>query len=859
MALYNVTNIKISKFDINGNDNTSNLEQLLYFTLKYSDINPVQFNILDRKEYSDYFLFTVRTIPYEQTPNIDSLISSSDNNILNYKISSSRASNQSGSIITYDSILTDNLNYLLTSSGEFVLGNTPNIPLTLISTASITSVNGTLGTELRVYKKLSGSNSLLGVSGFSYTQASLAPLGSATLYVSGSFIPVKGERYVIAISDDSPSDTDITASNARLLITQSINPNVGVSGSGDLLIMITPGEDFENPLLNNIENIVPNPHYLTLDYTVNILPENEFQLALSGSGTNSTVKQYNYEANRIILPRYKGSKSVSPDWNLNTIEGGLGVSPNVEKTNIFFAAINQVTETSPEIINSSVVNFKFLIDDQGNTYELNNDPSNISYYNSTFTFEKDKKIIISDNEGTNYTSLIYRSGCDVIPILYSDTGLTFEPTLSFSSTGVGNYLYKASTYNWMPANSNVLLFWGPNSTNESNQEGKSFLMKFPTISKSPDLTITNIQVSASTNNIINNFSTYTPPGYPSYTLTPIMTGSLYHITNTTPDAYVKFKYQGQGDATGIAGLFYLGSTYSKWQINVKFIKAKLSDLGSVSPSGIYTWNYNNISTNTEIIASATYMGNLNNPNSYNETTNPLLTYPNKTVVIDGGNGGYISYGIDLETNFLSLEIDDVVGLLVELIDIPTAKTVGFYNSANPGYNFYSIETISDPPPSLLITTSPQPYFQTASSNPYRLIMSTASINANPSLTSGLAQAFEYKQLDITGSEYKAISKKSLPVVGDQIRFEHNESLSYDILETGFTSSGNFYLDLNNPILDGTNLNWFLIRRYIRNPSKMIINTAFEQTGGFAFPEYMNKNITDNLPKIIEKLKIENLI
>jgi len=858
MAIYSITNIKISKLDANGNDNTSNLEKLLYFTLKYSDINPIQFDIINRKEYSDYFLFTIKTTPLQQSYDINTLASSSDNNIKNYFTSASFPSNQSSSILKYDTILNNNLGYLNTSSGQFILGNTPNIPLTLIATASIYSVNGTLGTELRVYTRTSDSSSLRGVSGFSFTQATIPPLGSATLYVSGSFTPIKGERYVVGISDDSEF-SDITASNVNFLITQSIQHNIGASGSGDLLILITPGDNAENPLLNNADGILLNPNYLTLDYTEQKLPDIEFQLVLSGSGTNSTVKQYNYEANRIIIPRYKGSRSTSPDWNLNTTEGGLGLDPNVERNNIYFAAINSIEEASPEIINSSVVNFKFLIDDQGNTYELNNDPSNISYYNSTFTFEKDKPIVISDNEGTNYTSSIYRSGYDVIPILYSDTGLTFEPTLSFSDNGVGNYLYRSSTQNWMPANSNILLFWGPNSTNESNQEGKSFLMKFPTISKSPDLTLTNIQVSASTNNIINNFSTYTPPGYPSYTLTPIMTGSLYHITNSTPNTYLKFKYQGQGDATGIAGLFYIGPSYSKWQLNVKFIKAKLTDLGAVSPSGIYTWNFSSLSTNTEILASTTYMGNLANPYSYNETTNPLITYPNKVINIDGGTNGYITFPINIETNFLALEIDDIIGLLVELVDIPIAKTIGFYNSANSGYNFYSIETISDPPPNLLITTSPQPYFQTASSNPYRLIMSTASINTNPTLTSGLAQAFEYKQLDITGSLYKNITKKSLPLVGDQIRFEHNESLIYDILETGFTSSGNFYMDLNNPILNGTNLNWFLIRRYIKNPSKMIITTPFEQTSGFAFPEYMSKNIVNNLPKIIEKLKTQGLI
>lgn len=895
MNIYSLTNIKISKFDINGNNNTSNLENLLYFTLKYSDINSIQYDIIDKKEYPDYFLFTIKTNPFQQSSDIDTLASSSDNNTLNYFTSASYPGNlpfnATGSILIYNTILNNSLGYLNTSSGQFILGNTPNIPITLIATASIYSVNGTLGTELRVYKQNSGSTSLIGTSGFSYTQASLGAMGSATLYISGSFTPIKGERYVVVITDDSPSDTDITASNVRLLITQSIQHNVGVSGSGDLLVLITPGENAENPLLNNADSIILNPNYLTLDYTEYRLPDNEFQLILSGSGTNSTIKQYNYEANRITIPRYKGSRSTSPDWNLNTTEGGLGVSPNVEKNNIYFAAINTIEDTSPEILNTSVANFKFLIDDQGNTYELNNDPSNISFYNSTFTFEKDKPIIISDSTGINYNSSVYKSGFDVIPILHSDMGTYFEPTLSFSSTGVGNYLHNAtfkgygggsSPYNWIPQ------LWGSQNggnvnVNEGNNNGRSLFLKYPTSASSFDTSLVDIL------NVVvpSNIRVQANSGYQGAALDRFYSGSIYHVKTSRPNTSLKFEYNFHMYAEASA-LSYNNQTTLPWIVTISICRDNIVNVPTDGIGNIL-WDVD-LTPTTQILTRHIYKGNhKTTPQStdvwtggnYNSSTNTTIytfnganpTPPHQLSLFNTWNNNFTDFWCKIETDFIpDLQIDDIIGIHIKLqypaaggggggggtfFSIYTTPTQADFNN---NINFKSHHVYSDPIPSLLIIPSPAPFFTTSSGDPYTLIAyKTSASISNPTCTSGLAQAFGYKQQDISESGYKPITNISQPKIGDQIRFNYDESTSYNIMNIGINTDSNVTLLLDKPIPDGLDLNWFLIRRYIKNPSKMIINSNYIQTDGFAFPEYMSKNIINNLPKIIEKLKIQGLI
>jgi len=893
---YGITYVKISKKDINGDDVTSTLENLLYFTFKYTDINPIQFIIEDKSEYSDYFLFKIKLTAYNQSSNINLLASSSNNNILNYQTSASANSKnyltgieQGINVLTYDNIDTNNLGYFTASSGDYLLGNTPNIPLIISASANIYSTTGTTSTQIRLFKQTSPGNFQL-ASGFSNTKASLSPLSSTTLYLSGSLTPVKGEKYIIGLSDNSPGDITLTVSSATFKVTQSISPNIGVSGSGDDLIVVTSGAPENNPLQGNIDEIVLNPRYISLDNITYNIPENEFQLILSGSGTNSTIKQYNYEANRIIIPRYKGSKSTSLGFNQNTIDGGLGVAPNVERTNVFFAAVNNIQETTPEIINTSVVNLKFLVDNQGNTYELNNDPSNISFFNSTFTFEKNNTVTLSDSEGNNFSSSIFKSGYDVIPILHSDMGTYYEPTLSFSDSGVGNYLHNATfqgygigttDYAWQPA------IWGSSGGtynvkggSEPNNNARSFFFRYPTSASSFDPTLVDIlPVKGTSGTIINDTA-----GYQGGVLSRFLTGSIYHIKDSRPDTTLKFVYEFYLGTLFAYNLFFQLPNFNSlpWEIKVKICrdnKDNLTDDGA----GNYIWDIN--STTTKILTQHIYKGDFKLSNSTDSWTggnyNPLT---NTTIYTTNGynqsyndfvnglfnrwNQDYTDFWSRIETQFISdLQINDVIGINIELKH-PNSQTLGsaFTFKTTPtktdydaNRRFKTFNVFSDPPPSMLIVPDPAPFFTTASGDPYTLIAYQTSASLDPALTSGLAQAFGYTQQNISESGYKPLTKISQPLVGDEIRFNYDESTSYIITSIGNDNDGNIALSIDKSIPDGLDLNWFLIRRYIKNPSKIIINTPVNQSTGFAFPEYMSKNIVDNLPKIIEKLKTQNLI
>jgi hypothetical protein len=118
------------------------------------------------------------------------------------------------------------------------------------------------------------------------------------------------------------------------------------------------------------------------------------------------------------------------------------------------------------------------------------------------------------------------------------------------------------------------------------------------------------------------------------------------------------------------------------------------------------------------------------------------------------------------------------------------------------------------------------------------------------------------QVDIANSGYFT----TLPFnvrVGDTIRFEYNENKSYYIKEVATPAdSGSLFLTLDRNVDIGTNLNSFLIRRLVDDPSFIILDDIAASNvngGGFLIPQYISPSLKAQLPTIIKKLSTENLI
>jgi len=130
-----------------------------------------------------------------------------------------------------------------------------------------------------------------------------------------------------------------------------------------------------------------------------------------------------------------------------------------------------------------------------------------------------------------------------------------------------------------------------------------------------------------------------------------------------------------------------------------------------------------------------------------------------------------------------------------------------------------------------------------------------------SAAGGLNQFYGQKQKNISRSGFNPITLPFELQVGDEIRFEGTEELAFKIKDID-TSSGTLNLTLDRDIPANTDTDFFLIRRYIDDPSYVILEVdkpAGPSSGGILKPQYLSSRIESNLDTILENLQDKGLI
>ena len=112
---------------------------------------------------------------------------------------------------------------------------------------------------------------------------------------------------------------------------------------------------------------------------------------------------------------------------------------------------------------------------------------------------------------------------------------------------------------------------------------------------------------------------------------------------------------------------------------------------------------------------------------------------------------------------------------------------------------------------------------------------------------------------------------SLPLIikpGQEIRFFQNENFVYTIVSASYsappTGPNAIYLHLNTSLTSSItgSLNAYLIREYVEDPSKIVINKSKPEgtTGpGYIIPQYMSPTLTTNFDKIVSTLKENGIL
>jgi len=142
-------------------------------------------------------------------------------------------------------------------------------------------------------------------------------------------------------------------------------------------------------------------------------------------------------------------------------------------------------------------------------------------------------------------------------------------------------------------------------------------------------------------------------------------------------------------------------------------------------------------------------------------------------------------------------------------------------------------------------------YWTTSSTPSNVLI------ASPALTS----LYGYRQNDIYNSGFNSISYPFEIQPYDEIRFEGLEANTYTIISASLTDR--LYLSLDRNISPGgTNLNFFLIRRYVDDPAFITLDVdkpAGDSGEGILKPQYLTGRIEGKIDTILENLQERGLI
>ena len=267
-----------------------------------------------------------------------------------------------------------------------------------------------------------------------------------------------------------------------------------------------------------------------------------------------------------------------------------------------------------------------------------------------------------------------------------------------------------------------------------------------------------------------------------------------------------------------------------FRAKAKVTPAQLTGVGLGNSGFISTDIYLRVVTSSA--ASPTTFDHVLNEILYNVTTNPSIIY--------------------IDTPFTNFTAGSRVRVEIKRGYIPYGATSPF-TYTDWQMDFRSLPTYV---PNLEANF---PYFTTGSVNSTYI---TASATLGNAYTLNMIQNLPTPNV----LNFSDITLPFTPKAGDFIRFEYNPLKTYIIYEIVTTDSNELVFRLNKPVLNGTNINNFVIYRIDPNAGNQIILNSKKPEGstgepliGFIKPQYMSKKLEDNFTTIIQKLAAEGTI
>ena len=827
--------IKIARYDANGNDNYVSLRELKKIRIRTNDRGIIEYPVTTITEYPTYFLYQTVTT---------NITSSTNNQILNYRVSASRTTPQyigrtgTGLSPKYTQVsnyseFIDLLNYFNNSTGDYILGNTPNIPLSytasLIFTGSISSADYSPSIALIRYNPTTDPEPIVINSVTTGSSASGLSGGNGVISVSGSFVPIENDKYYIGLSniyEGTLNALPYTASLVDFKITQSQSPVAGIGAQTVLEPYITTpfiNSDYDVLMNNAVENQSSNT-YLKVDYVDNPNVPQNLTSILAGSTAPATIQDSNYTLAGYINSRYIGKGLTSRQlnkWTAGDISGNEKI-PNVSILKTYFGEFNWLAGTAPEWggINDgkTQTSLRYIVDENGTKLSPIDDEEkiNLDIVDRTFT---DSSVVVQlanpNAFGTNMDSLngtfsIFKAGKRIKPIIYTQvanydsngntTSYTYTGSLTFmqggipnNTSGIGVNDYRMVTF--VPSLNNYSSTFFPNRVFEIIDDDITGYELYP-FSSYPKVIKFNppIQLGQSA-----SFATSLAGINPS-------TGSIYKPT---------------GSLAQLSGSGYILYLESFLQVNSNFRNTVGNGITiffslEKSTDGIYwtrigsTWNAyfpgNQLSFSTNYYLRYT---------DYSATTSSYY----RVSAVNRSSGISSGYGV--------IQVADSSYFAITQLPSPGMGNVT---------QFWATSS--------------------AAGSKNLLFAKTGSSVSN----AGLNSVWGQKQQNIDQSGFDPIVLDFIPQPYDEIRFEGTETQTYTITQVSqslFNGSNVLTLVLDRSITSNINTDYFLLRRYVDEVGNIIINTTKPAGGtsdGVIIPEFVTNNVKEVSRDVLRLLR-----
>jgi len=805
--------IKIARYDAFGNDNYQSLRQLDNIRLKTNDNGIINYPVATITEYPSsslngpYFLYQIGTT---------NATSSTNNQILNYRVSASRNTNlivstNDGVIVTNFTENIDNLNYFNPTTGLYIPQNTPNIPIIYTASVSFTISLNNCAPQLSLFN----NTALSAVASISTGSQSTPVVNgtTGTLILSGSFYPIENQNYSIVLNDlfVDAAPHEWTATLTDFKITQSQSPVAGIGAQTVLEPYITTpfiNSDYD-VLMNNAVANRPNSFYMDVDFADSqVLPINQ-QAILSSSATPAVIQDSNYSSAGWVNSRYIGKELTSQKlnvWSVGDVTGGEKV-PNVSNPKSYFVQFNWLAGTSPEWGNNNAgktnVSIKYIIDENGNEVPPIFDENGINLGNIQQAFKGNATLVLSnpDSFGVNLDALnstvqVFRAGQRIRPIAYTQTA-SYDNNgnvIGFGYTGSINFV-QGDVPNELGGSNNDyrLLTFANNGLNLINENTLNQTAPYTAVIKwNPP-----IQLGASA-----SFATSSAGVDPS-------TGSIYKPTGSLA------QLSGSGYILDVSTVVYFDYNLTSYRGANNLVKAFISlqkDTGT---------GYSNISTT-----------------SFDFIANIGAQYPNPIALQYTDRAATTSslYRVLIETGWNK---DSGIDGAINIRDI----------------SYFQVTQYPAP------NTGPVTQFWMTGSNSNLLYAKKgSSVNIF-----GLNDVWGQKQQNINNSGFDPIVYDFEPQAGDEIRFQGVEQQAYTISQitqsvTQSAGTGNYNaltLVLDRPVSNNINTDYFLLRRYVNDPGNIILDIskpAGQTSDGILIPEFLGEKAKETKEKIISLLR-----